>query len=151
MGKFENLASRSIDSPSTVNRNHEGGISQRSTQYIPDTQTTAPNAPMQLHSALLYADAQPRLEIGAVDDPLEREADTVAERVLQMPEPFLPARERGSGGEGNLIRAKASSAPITTQISPQLESGSVPSDCLYPPVHPGWIAKRPEAEIWTSS
>jgi hypothetical protein len=32
---------------------------------------------------------QPRLEIGAVDDPLEREADAVADRVMRMPEPAL--------------------------------------------------------------
>jgi len=42
----------------------------------------------QLRNALLRAGVQPRLEIGAVNDPLEREADAVAERVLRMPEPL---------------------------------------------------------------
>jgi hypothetical protein len=32
---------------------------------------------------------QPKLEIGAVDDPLEREADAVADKVMRMPDPAL--------------------------------------------------------------
>ena len=32
---------------------------------------------------------QPKLEIGAVDDPLEREADEVADKVMRMPDPAL--------------------------------------------------------------
>jgi len=32
---------------------------------------------------------QPKLAIGPVNDPLEREADVVAERVMQMPDPAL--------------------------------------------------------------
>jgi hypothetical protein len=32
---------------------------------------------------------QPKLEIGAVDDPLEREADMVADKVMRMPDPAL--------------------------------------------------------------
>ena len=35
---------------------------------------------------------QPKLEIGAVGDPLEREADAVAKRVMRMPEPRTTAR-----------------------------------------------------------
>jgi hypothetical protein len=33
---------------------------------------------------------QTKLEVGAVDDPLEREADRVAEQVMRMPEPSAP-------------------------------------------------------------
>jgi hypothetical protein len=83
----------------------------------------------QLRSALLRAGVQPRLEIGAVNDPLEREADAVAERVIRMPEPLLSSPTRGAlqtatgtGGEGKLIQTKASPAPTTTTASPQLES-----------------------------
>jgi Domain of unknown function (DUF4157) len=32
---------------------------------------------------------QPKLAVGAVDDPLEREADAIAEKVMRMPEPNL--------------------------------------------------------------
>ena len=35
---------------------------------------------------------QAKLEIGAVDDPLEHEADRVAERVMRMPDPALVVR-----------------------------------------------------------
>jgi hypothetical protein len=43
---------------------------------------------------------QPKLRIGAVDDPLEREADRVANRVLHMPDatPPLAASRSASGG-----------------------------------------------------
>jgi len=90
--------------------------------------TSVPNAlthQAQLRSALLRAGVQPRLEIGAVNDPLEREADAAAARVMRMP--FQAA-------QANLVQTKASPTS-TTQPSPQLESslnslnsGGVPLD-----------------------
>jgi hypothetical protein len=76
----------------------------------------------QLRHALLRAGVQPRLTIGAVNDPLEREADAAAERVMRMPEPLdpSPASRKEPRGEGTLIQTKASAA--TTHASPQLES-----------------------------
>ena len=68
----------------------------------------------QYRQALLRAGVQPRLEIGAVNDPLEREADVAAKRVMQMSEPRAP--------QGNLVQSKAQAAP-TTPASPRLESG----------------------------
>jgi len=68
---------------------------------------------------------QPRLEIGAVNDPLEREADAIAEQIMRMPEPsFLPppAGETGAQGKRILILTKATATPTSTQASPQLES-----------------------------
>lgn len=41
--------------------------------------------------ASLPSPLRPRLEIGAVDDPAEREADALADRVLRMPEPPMQA------------------------------------------------------------
>jgi len=105
------------------------------------TATPVPNAlahQAQLRSSLLRAGVQPRLEIGAVNDPLERKADAAAERVIRMPAPLLtspasqgriaepllpsPARRRGAEGEGKLIQTKASPAPTATTASPQTES-----------------------------
>ena len=34
-------------------------------------------------------DIQPKLEVGRVDDPQEKEADEVAQRVMRMPEPRI--------------------------------------------------------------
>jgi hypothetical protein len=42
-------------------------------------------------SAKLSWPIQAKLEVGAVDDPLEHEADRVAEQVMRMPEPFAAA------------------------------------------------------------
>ena len=108
--------------------------------------TPAPNAlahQAQLRGALLRAGVQPRLEIGAVNDPLEREADTVAERVMRMPDiesiPVdidggLVSPEPPKSPIGH-VKAKASSASASTQTSPQLEyslnslnSGGTPLD-----------------------
>ncbi len=77
--------------------------------------TPVPNAlthQAQLRNALLRAGVQPRLEIGAVNDPLEREADAAAERVIRMP---------SQAAQANLVQTKASPTS-TTQPSPQLES-----------------------------
>ncbi len=77
--------------------------------------TPLPNAlthQAQLRNALLRAGVQPRLEIGAVNDPLEREADATAERVMPMP---------SQAAQANLVQTKASPTS-TTQLSPQLES-----------------------------
>ena len=42
-----------------------------------------------LRSILLGAGAQPKLRVGAVDDPAEAEADRVADRIMRMPDPKL--------------------------------------------------------------
>ena len=45
---------------------------------------------------------QPKLEVGAVDDPLECEADRVAEQVMRMPDPAAPA----GTSDGNVLQRK---------------------------------------------
>ncbi len=54
---------------------------------------------------------QATLEVGPVDDPLEREADRVAERVMRMPEPGTVRRKCACGGEpgpdGECARCRA--------------------------------------------
>jgi Domain of unknown function (DUF4157) len=42
-----------------------------------------------LRSILLGAGAQPKLRVGAVDDPAEAEADRTADRIMRMPDPKL--------------------------------------------------------------
>jgi hypothetical protein len=48
----------------------------------------SPGQPSSLHSAP-PGRMQPKLAIGSIDDPLEREADAVADRVMGMPDPAL--------------------------------------------------------------
>ncbi|MCL2161232.1 MAG: DUF4157 domain-containing protein [Betaproteobacteria bacterium] len=81
----------------------------------------------QHRDALLRAGIQPRLKIGAVNDPLEREADATAKRVTHMPEPTTgqaSSEPRSQPPQATLIQTKASApAPAaTTQVSPQIES-----------------------------
>ena len=83
----------------------------------------------QLRGALLRAGVQPRLEIGAVNDPLEREADATAERVLRMPEPESSHIDINGGRVSpkpslQQIQAKTTAVPASgsAPASPQLES-----------------------------
>jgi hypothetical protein len=56
----------------------------------PPSENNARRSPSTRMSALPWP-LQAKLEIGAVDDPLEHEADRVAEQVMRMPEPASPA------------------------------------------------------------
>ena len=53
---------------------------------LPDAGASARTRPAFGNQALLRR-LQPKLTVGAVDDPLEREADRVADQVMRMPEP----------------------------------------------------------------
>ena len=78
----------------------------------------------QLRGALLRAGVRPRLEVGAFNDPLEREADAVAERVMRMPESEAKPPAAASAylsAQGNTVQAKSSAAPASP-VSPQMES-----------------------------
>jgi len=76
----------------------------------------------QLCSALCRAGVQPRLEVGAVNDPLELEADRVAEHLMRMPEPLAGEPPLSlQTPQANWPKAKASEGP-TAVATPQLES-----------------------------
>jgi len=74
-------------------------------------------------STLFQTDIQPRLKIGPIDDPLEREADEVAEHVLRMPEPESASIDEFVSQKLPIqqIQTKTSPTP-TTKASPQFES-----------------------------
>jgi hypothetical protein len=54
---------------------------------------------------------QPKLQVGAVNDPLELEADRVAEHVMRMPEPAAPA-ERGTPDHAGALRRQIGTIAI---------------------------------------
>lgn len=60
-----------------------------------------------------------KLEVGAVDDPLEREADRVAEHVMRMPDVGAPPPVTGDGTAG--IRRKCSCGGTCEQCKGQHE------------------------------
>src|SRR5271166_279145 len=72
----------------TLDRAAPGGLDwslSRISILPPDAPPPAP--PLSGPPALIL---QPKLAIGSVDDPLEHEADRVAEQVMRMPDPTLP-------------------------------------------------------------
>ena len=68
---------------------------------------------------------QPKLEIGAVDDPLEREADAVADKVMRMPDPAAAVSEQQ-------VRRKCAACEDEKKLqrkpahAPQTASGGAP-------------------------
>ncbi|MCL2161230.1 MAG: DUF4157 domain-containing protein [Betaproteobacteria bacterium] len=80
----------------------------------------------QHRDALINAGVQPRLQIGAVNSPLEREADAIAKRVTHMPAPIAgqaSSEPRSQPPQATLIQTKVSTPTTATQASPQVESG----------------------------
>lgn len=79
---------------------------------------------------------QPALKVGAANDPLEREAETMAERVASMPAPKLAgpdAAEEGAPGTGDAMRASADEQPNTDALE---VDPPIPEDHLDPEVPP---------------
>jgi Domain of unknown function (DUF4157)/Lipase (class 3) len=82
------------------------------THALMTKQTASPAlAPPQrapaLRSILLNAGAQPKLRVGAVDDPAEAEADRVADRIMRMPEPRLvSSASEPPPDQRNILRRK---------------------------------------------
>ena len=64
---------------------------------------------------------QPKLRVGAVDDPLEREADRVAEQVMRSVDRDRPVGVEGTAGDGVVRRScgtgewQSSSRPMWTR------------------------------------
>lgn len=77
----------------------------RSFTHAARATTTSGRAPMappspacpQVRNILRGARVQPKLRVGAPDDPAEREADQIADRVMRMPEPSVHPRPAPAG------------------------------------------------------
>jgi len=78
----------------------------------------------QLRSALRRAGALPRLEVGAADEPLEREADEAAQRVLRMPKPPSAVDEVPSAptSPSPLLQMRAETSPVSPDMEADLLS-----------------------------
>ena len=82
------------------------------------------------------AQIQPKLRVGAVDDPMEREADAMAQRVISMPTPEIVAAEAtpnggrgdagGTGDSGGGDAVQPSRNRTAAAVGPQ--GGAAPSD-----------------------
>ncbi|HUQ10073.1 MAG TPA: DUF4157 domain-containing protein [Steroidobacteraceae bacterium] len=70
---------------------------------------------------------QPQLEVGAVDDPLEMEADAMADRVVRRQVADVGDRDPVSvqAKAGQAVQRKCSSCQNETRVMPQLEVGPV--------------------------
>ncbi len=84
-------------------------IGNRATQRLLSRRAARDHAgPSQAKSSLtlrpLPGVLQAKLEVGAVNDPLEREADRVAEHVMRMPDPRTPSGPAVSAGAPGVQR-----------------------------------------------
>jgi outer membrane protein OmpA-like peptidoglycan-associated protein len=78
--------------------------------------------------ALQYQSIQRKLSIGTVYDPLENEADAMADKVMRMPEQPFVQKKCAACGEDEIQRKPASS--ITPFIQRSLEVSNDPADNL---------------------
>lgn len=79
---------------------------------------------------------QPALKVGAANDPLEREAETMAERVVAMPAPQLATPDAagdGARGAGDAMRDAVDDQPNTDALE---VDPPIPEDHLDPEVPP---------------
>lgn len=84
-------------------------------------------------AAISQAGAQPRLKLGAHDDPLEREAERTAEQVTRTPGPVTddpPAF--GTGASAAAQRAPPAAAPAATSMTEGGAPGDAPADAPLP-------------------
>ena len=73
---------------------------------------------------------QAKLEIGSPDDPLEREADQMADKVMRMPESNLIQRKCTDCDEKEKINRKPLSSEITPFIQRKSSSNSVANSAV---------------------
>ena len=91
---------------------------------------------LALRSPAAHHLLQPALKVGAANDPLEREAETMAERVVAMPAPQLAAPDapgEGARGAGDARRDAADDQPNTDALE---VDPPIPEDHLDPEVPP---------------
>ena len=78
--------------------------------------------PAVVSSAPQHWRIQPKLEIGAVDDPLEREADAISESVMRAPDeqPSDPLGKFGTAG--GILVSRAAEGPARPDVPPLVEN-----------------------------
>jgi hypothetical protein len=130
-------------------RMHEGSAfpgrswSFSKVSLFPPDPANAPQTSSQLAQLRLPGVIQPKLAVGRVNDPLEYEADRVADQVVRMPDPKLPIAARSSqislkcasceDGEAKILQtksatpSKAADEPVTRLTGP---SGSIAASPL---------------------
>jgi Domain of unknown function (DUF4157) len=80
--------------------------------------------------ALQYQSIQRKLSIGAVDDPLENEADAMADKVMRMPEQPFVQRKCADCEEEEMIQRSPLAASITPFIQTKGADGGTASDTV---------------------
>ena len=71
--------------------------------------------------SLQYLPVQRKLSVGAANDPLEEEADAMADKVMRMPEPFIQRKCKECEEEENKVQRKESTGAATPAITPAVE------------------------------
>ena len=110
-------------------------------QMAPATPAPArpqPSAPVG-NQALLRR-LQPKLTIGAIDDPLEAEADNVADRVMRMEDPAdglaqappAVSRKCAACEEENKLQTKLANTPLAADGAPSAAAGAAPGITASP-------------------
>lgn len=100
------------------------------------------NQAMLRHLSRTAVRLQPKLQVGAVDDPLEAEADRIADHVMRMPDEALPdgalSDASTTNGSGTLHRKCAAceeeEEPVHRKENGSMENGSAQAEGEAPPL-----------------
>jgi hypothetical protein len=113
---------------------------------LPSNQATARPLPIQR-----------KLEIGAVDDPLEHEADAVADRVMRMTDSASGPVQEGSGKlQRKCAKCEEENEEKRSVARKASDSGSIPVSAVAPPIihevlsQPGQALDRPTRGFFES-
>jgi hypothetical protein len=79
---------------------------------FPPDRASRPQASSAVAARSLPGIIQPKLAVGPVDDPLEREADRVADRVMRMPDPGLSVSPVPAHEERDQLQTKPATMPV---------------------------------------
>jgi len=130
----DNKKNKEKDSPRTALHRKPAGVSSL---LDPDTQSFFEARALRRAPAPAVApQSGPPIHIGAVDDPLEREADHIAHRVLRMPDNTAQAAGLPAVKNGSPLLRKATSAPTQPSALPQPQAPPIVHSVLSSPGQP---------------
>jgi hypothetical protein len=89
-----------------------------------------PGNSMQEEIPLMFLPIQRKLSIGAVDDPLEQEADAMADKVMRMPEQPFVQRKCSHCEDEEQVQMKPLASSITPFIQTKGGDGGTASDAV---------------------
>ncbi|WP_197674911.1 DUF4157 domain-containing protein [Terriglobus roseus] len=129
----------SPENASISNERHGLSLAFRNIPVFPPEDASQPQPPF-LSRPVQFAGVQRKLEVGAVDDPLEHEADRMAAHVMRLPSTASVTPPTGMAGGISALRRKSTGPRDSSLSSSPNDSGAtappIVHEVLRSPGHP---------------